>query len=310
MRLIRGLHNLQAGHQGGIATIGNFDGVHRGHQAIIADASVAARGKGVPLTVIGFEPTPAEFFSVDDAPARLTRLAEKMGALSQTAADQLLCLRFDKTLAGLSPADFVQQVLVDGLRVRHVVVGDDFRYGYRRTGDFDSLVAFGEQHQFTVARMQTVSLDGVRVSSTAVRKALAEGNLQRARVLLGRPYSMCGRIVRGQRLGRKLGYPTANIDPQRCRTPLQGIFAVRAELPRCGRFDGVASLGTRPTVAGNSELLEVHLFGFEGDLYGSRMKVEFFAKLREEAHFDSLDALVAQMREDERAARQVLARMA
>lgn len=310
MRLIRGLHNLQAMHRGGIATIGNFDGVHRGHQAIIVDAGAVARAMGVPLTVIAFEPTPAEFFSTDNAPARLTRLAEKVHALAQTAADQFLCLRFDGKLASLAPDDFVQQVLVSGLGVQHVLVGDDFRYGHKRAGDFESLTAAGKRHQFSVARMPTVSLDGERFSSSAVREALAGGNLQRARALLGRPYSMCGRIVRGQCLGRKLGYPTANIDPKRRRSPLQGIFAVRAELPDRRRFDGVASLGTRPTVAGNHELLEVHLFGFEGELYGTRMQVEFLAKLREEAHFASLDALVAQMREDELVARRVLARMA
>lgn len=310
MRLIRGLQNLQAGHRGGIATIGNFDGVHRGHQAIIADASAVARARGVPLTVIAFEPTPAEFFSVDKAPARLTRLAEKADALSQTAADQFLCLRFDRKLAGLSPVEFAQQVLVNGLGVQHVVIGDDFRFGRNRAGDFKMLVGLGEQFGFSVARMQTVSLDNARVSSSAVREALADGNLQRARVLLGRPFSMCGRVIRGQCLGRKLGYPTANLQPRRCRSPLQGIFAVRSELPGRSRCDGVASLGTRPTVAGNHELLEVHLFGFAGDLYGARMKVEFLAKLREEAHFASLDALVAQMREDERAARRVLAQIA
>lgn len=310
MRLIRGLHNLRAGHRGGVATIGNFDGVHRGHQAIIADAAREARAGSRPLTVIAFEPTPREFFAPDTAPARLTRFAEKAAQLAQTDADQFLSLRFSRELAELSPPDFVQQVLVQGLAVTRVMVGDDFRFGKDRAGDFGLLCDLGERHGFSVGRMATFALDGERVSSSAVREALAVGNLQRARVLLGRPYSMCGRVVRGEQLGRQLGYPTANIEPRRGRTAVHGIFAVRVESPGIGRQDGVASLGTRPTVAGDHELLEVHLFDFDRDLYGAPMKVEFLAKLRDEARFDTLDALVAQMREDERAARRVLARIA
>lgn len=310
MRLIRGLHNLHAAHRGGLATIGNFDGVHRGHQAVIAAARALIMNREQPLTVVTFEPTPAEHFSGAGAPPRLTRFAEKVRALSCTRAEQLLCLRFDQQFSELSPEAFVQRVLVNGLGVRQVVVGDDFRFGYRAAGDFALLREFGEQFGFSVTRMPTFALDGERVSSSAIRSALQEGNLQRARVLLGRPYAMCGRVVQGQQLGRELGYPTANIEPCRHRSALRGIFAVRARLADGSLLGGVASLGTRPTVAGEHELLEVHLFDFAGDLYGTKLEVRFLAKLREEAHFASLDALVTQMKEDEREARRAIARMA
>ncbi len=310
MRVIRGLHNLRAGHRNGVATIGNFDGVHRGHQAVIARVAAHARQRGQVSTVIAFEPTPAEYFSGQQAEARLTVFAEKAAALAKTRIAQFLCLRFDGDLAGQAPQSFVEQVLVDGLGARHVVVGDDFHYGKDRAGDFASLCEAGKQHGFTVARMPTFDLDGERVSSSAVRKALATGNLQRARVLLGRPYTMYGRVIRGQRLGRQLGYPTANIAPARRRAPLSGIFAVRVVLGRGRTLDGVASLGCRPTVSGDHELLEVHLFDFDGTLYGEKLQVQFMAKLRDEAHFENLDVLVEQMRKDEHAARCILRRYA
>lgn len=308
MELIRGLHNVRAGHRGGAATIGNFDGVHRGHQAVIARVVRQARRQGCVSTVIIFEPTPAEHFSLATAPARLTRFAEKVRALRGTGVDQLLCLRFDAFFAGLEPDVFADEVLVRGLGVRRVVVGDDFRYGRKRAGDYQSLQATGEAEGFEVAHMDTFSLDGDRVSSTAVRAALSSGNLQRARVMLGRPYAISGRVIRGQQLGRQLGYPTANIALKRGKSALHGIFAVRVSMAGNMLVDGVASLGQRPTVEGDHDLLEVHLFDFDKDIYGEHISVHFFAKIREEERFSGLEAMIRQMRVDERHARHIMAR--
>lgn len=310
MKLIRGLHNLRAEHRGGIATIGNFDGVHRGHQAVIAHMANHARSKDLPTTLISFEPTAAEFFSGSQAPPRLTRFKEKYRALANTPIDQFLCLRFEARLAALEPDEFVDSVLVQSLQIDHVVVGDDFRFGKNRKGDFETLSRAGEHHGFLVSQTETFDLGGERVSSSAVRCALASGNLQRARMLLGRPYSMSGRVIRGQCLGRKLGYPTANIKLGQLNSPLSGIFAVRVWGAGKISLNGVASLGTRPTVEGDHVLLEAHLFDFTGDLYGRELEVQFMAKLRDEARFPSLEALVEQMKKDEDAARNVLKRYA
>ncbi|NNF51257.1 MAG: bifunctional riboflavin kinase/FAD synthetase [Gammaproteobacteria bacterium] len=308
MELVRGLHNLRASHRGGIATIGNFDGVHRGHQAVIAQVAELARRDDLVSTVITFEPTPSEFFAGAKAPPRLTRFAEKFGALRRTEIRQLLCLRFDGDMAAMEPEAFVESVLIEGLAVRRVVVGDDFRYGRKRAGDYDSLAGSARKFGFAVQRMNTFELDGERASSTMVRSALAAGNLQRARVLLGRPYEMCGRVIVGQQLGRELGYPTANIALRRCKAALRGIFAVRVRRSDNRTYAGVASLGRRPTVDGDHDLLEVHLFDFNEIIYGEKIAVEFLSKLRDEARFAGLDELVAQMRRDEQHARHALAR--
>ena len=306
MELIRGMHNLRERHRGCVATIGNYDGVHRGHQHMIAAVRARADELGVPAVVITFEPTPREFFAGPAAPSRLTRLREKLQALQLYGVDRVVVLRFDRRMQGMGADEFVQRLLVDGLGVRHVVVGHDFHFARRREGTIETLRAAGAAHGFTVAEVGQFLLEGERVSSSLVREALNRGDLERATRLLGRPYRMAGRVRLGKRLGRTLGYPTANLALQRKVVPLWGIFAVRVSGAGLVDYPAVSSLGTRPTVNGTDPLLEVHLFDFDGDLYGRHLDVDFVARLRDEQKFESLDALVAQMNRDAAAARALL----
>ncbi len=287
-------------------TLGNFDGVHIAHQAMIAQ--VVAQAKTTDSAcVVSFEPTPREFFSPDDAPARLMTLTEKHLALRSLGVDQHVSVRFDARVAALSPEAFVRELLCDSLRVRHVVAGHDFRFGRGRSGTVDDLRELGLRFGFTVSQIDAVCLGDQVVSSTAVRNALALGHFDRAEGLLGRPYTMIGRVVRGQQLGRTLGFPTANIRPGRARLPCDGVLAVTvSDGDRLHEHPAVASLGTRPTVNGLGHLLEVHLFDFQGNLYGRRLTVRFVQKLRDEERFDSLDAMTVQMHRDADAARQAL----
>ncbi|NND60753.1 MAG: bifunctional riboflavin kinase/FAD synthetase [Gammaproteobacteria bacterium] len=307
MEIIRGVGDLTDAHRGCALSIGNFDGVHRGHRAVLAQLAGTAAGLNVPATVMTFEPTPKEFFVPDQAPARLTTLREKLGALQATACiDKVVVTRFDEQMASLPPEEFIERLLVQRLSVRYVIVGDDFRFGHRRKGDFDMLSRAGLEHGFDVATTESFELDGVRVSSTAIRAALAAGDLAYAARMLGRPYSMIGRVRRGEQLGRKLGYPTANISPGRLALPLHGIFAVLVRRSRASKLPGVASLGTRPTVDGQEPMLEVHLFDFDDNLYGERLEVQFIARLRDEEHFPDLASMVEQMHRDAALARELL----
>jgi len=306
MELIRGIHNLRERDRGCVATIGNYDGVHRGHQHMIAAVRARASELGVPAVVVTFEPTPREFFEGPAAPSRLTRLREKLQALALYGVDRVVVLRFDRRMQGMGADEFVQRLLVDGLGVRHMVVGHDFHFARRREGTIDTLRAAGAAHGFTVAEVGQFLLEGERVSSSLVREALNRGDLERATRLLGRPYRMAGRVRLGKRLGRTLGYPTANLALQRKVVPLWGIFAVRVSGAGLVDYPAVSSLGTRPTVNGTDPLLEVHLFDFDGDLYGQHLDVDFVARLRDEQKFESLDALVAQMNRDAAAARALL----
>lgn len=305
MKLFRGLDTRGVAPRGCVATIGNFDGVHLGHQALLRRLADRGAELDLPVLVVTFEPLPVEFLAHGQAPARLTSLAEKAEAMRSAGVDRVWVLRFNQRLARLGPEEFVQRVLVKGAHARHVVVGDDFRFGRERAGDLDLLRALGPGHGFEAAGMDSYRRDGHRVSSTRVREALAAGDMETAQALLGRPYGICGRVVRGEALGRKLGYPTANLVVSR-RPAVEGIFAVEVEGAGDGRVPGVASLGTRPTVDGRRLLLETHLFDFQGDLYGSRIRVIFRARLREEQRFDSLDALTEQMKRDEERAREIL----
>lgn len=307
MQLIRGIHNLRPHHNGCVATIGNFDGVHLGHQAVLGQLAEKADELGLPLVVVTFEPQPQEYFCPDAAPPRLTRLREKLQALRRYAVDRVLVLRFDANFAGQAPQAFIDRVLVDGLGVRYLVIGDDFRFGKKRAGDFDMLCTAGRQHDFEVVNMHTFSLDSERVSSTRVRTALAEGDLNAAEKLLGRPYRMSGRVAHGDKLGRTIGFPTANIHLHRKATPLRGVFAVELYGIHGEPLPGVANLGTRPTAGGLRTLLEVHLFDFERDIYGAHVHVEFLQKLRDEQRFDSFDALKQQIQHDAAQARVFLA---
>ena len=306
MELIRGIHNLRERHRGCAVTIGNYDGVHRGHQHMIAAVRTKAAELGVPAVVVTFEPTPREFFEGAAAPSRLTRLREKLDALALYGVDRVVVLRFDAKTRGMGAGEFVDRLLVDGLGARHIVVGHDFHFARRREGTVETLRAAGTQHGFTVEEVGQFLLDGERVSSSLVREALNRGDLDRASRLLGRPYRMAGRVRRGQQLGRKLGYPTANLALHRKVVPLWGVFAVRVHGAGLVDHPAVVSLGTRPTINGTDPLLEVHLFDFDGDLYGRYLNVDFVQRLRDEQKFDSLDALVVQMHRDAAAARAIL----
>ena len=303
MELIRGLHNLRPRHRGCVATIGNFDGVHLGHQAVLGQLAEKAGQLGLPTTVVTFEPHPQEWFFPDRAPPRLTRLREKLTALRRYSVDRVLVLRFDARLAAMEAAAFVERILVGGLGVRHVVVGDDFRFGRNRAGDFAFLRAMGARHGFDVVAMHSFRIDGERVSSTRIREALAAGDMDTAEKLLGRPYRMCGRVAHGDRRGRDIGFPTANLHLHRRASPVLGVFAVEVFGVPGEPVPGVANVGVRPTVDGTRALLEVHLLDFAGDIYGRYVQVDFLHKLRDERRFASFDALRAQIRRDVEAAR-------
>jgi riboflavin kinase/FMN adenylyltransferase len=303
MELIRGIHNLRPRHRGCAATIGNFDGVHLGHQAVLGQLSERAVAMHLPVTVITFEPQPREFFTPERVPPRLTRLREKVEALRRFGVDRVLCLRFGDYLAGLPPEEFVRIILLDGLQVKYLVVGDDFRFGRDRAGNFALLERAGAAHGFPVVNMHTFNVGGVRVSSTRVREALEAGDLAGAERLLGRPYRMSGRVAHGDKRGRTIGFPTANIFLHRTATPVQGVFAVELFGIEGEPVRGVANVGNRPTVDGTRSLLEVHLFDFHRDIYGRHVQVEFLHKLRPERRFESFDALKRQIQDDAARAR-------
>ncbi|MHB8744025.1 MAG: bifunctional riboflavin kinase/FAD synthetase [Sulfuricaulis sp.] len=291
MEFIRGWHNLKPQHRGCVATIGNFDGVHLGHQAVIGQLAEKAQEFGLPTQIILFEPQPQEYFQPDAAVPRLTRLREKLQALQRYSVNRVLCLRFDTDFAVMEPEDFIQRLLVDGLQVRYLVVGDDFRFGYQRRGDFAMLAAAGKQHGFQVVNMHTVTIDHERISSTRIRGALAGGDLALAEKLLGRPYRMCGRVAHGDQIGRTLGFPTANIHLHRKATPIKGIFAVEVFGLKIEPIAGAANIGSRPTVGGTRTLLEVHMLDFNEDIYGAYLHVNFLHKFRDEKRFESLEEL-------------------
>ncbi|WP_077037949.1 bifunctional riboflavin kinase/FAD synthetase [Pelomonas sp. KK5] len=315
MQVFRGFHHP------GIApacalTIGNFDGVHRGHQAMLALLRSEAQHRGLPSCVMTFEPHPRDFFAArmskpELAPSRIATLRDKLGELERCGIDQVVILRFDERLASLSAQDFIGQVLEQGLGAKYVLVGDDFRFGAKRQGDYATLDAAGRQRGFDVARMMSYEVHGLRVSSSAVREALGRGDMEAAARLLGRPYSISGHVVHGAKLGRTLGFRTLNLRFNHDKPAAQGIFAVRVHGLAGQPVDGVASLGNRPTVedAGRM-LLEVHCLdwplGLEG-AYGKLVRVELLHKLRDEARFDGLDALTAAIRQDVEDARAWLA---
>lgn len=302
MELIRGLHNLHPSHRGCVLTIGNFDGVHLGHQAIIAQLTALGQSLSLPTLLLTFEPPPQAFFAPQRAPARLTRLREKLFYLGGTALQRVLCLRFDQSLAMLPPQAFIERLLLDTLGARCVVVGDDFRFGHQRAGDIELLRQAGAERGFQVCRSETYTLAGERVSSTRVRTALAEDDLSLAAALLGRRYAIHGRVAYGERIGRRIGFPTANIALKRRVTALSGVYAVRVlmqERTRARRvLSGVANIGKRPTVDGLHTRLEVHLFDFNETIYGRSLQVEFIHKIRAERRFESLIDLQGQIQHD------------
>ncbi len=288
--------------RGAAVALGNFDGVHLGHAAVVG----AARAPGVPLGCLTFEPHPREFFRPDDPPFRLTLAPEKAAALAALGVGRLFELPFDAAFSHLSAEDFVRRVLVEGLGVRRVACGPDFVFGHRRGGDVGLLARMAAMHGFALAVAAPVAAaDGTVISSTAVRRALAEGDLPRVGALLGRLHAIAGEVVHGDKLGRTLGFPTANIPLGRQQAPRHGIYAVSAELDG-RRLDGVANIGTRPTVRETPPQLEVYFFDFAGDLYGRRLVVRLHAFLRPEARFASIEAMLAQIRLDAAEARRLL----
>ena len=283
-------------------TIGNFDGVHLGHQALVRRTLAVADERGLIPAVMTFEPHPREFFDAGTAPARLSSLREKAGLLNRLGVEHLYVPRFDRRFAAQDPRQFLD-LLQQGLKVRWLLVGNDFRFGAKRAGGLELIRAEAPERGFEVATLDDVMAGGLRVSSTAVRDALGAGDFSLAEQLLGRPYAITGRVVHGRKLGRTLGFPTANVSLTRRKPALSGVFAVRCRGIKArgleGVATGVASLGTNPAVQVDGRpSLEVFLFDFSADLYGQRLQVEFVAKLRDEAHFDSLDALTAQIRRD------------
>jgi riboflavin kinase/FMN adenylyltransferase len=289
-------------------TIGNFDGVHRGHQAMLERLKDSARELGLSACVLTFEPHPLELFAPQTAPTRLTSLREKLELLAAHGIEHVQVSRFDRAFASRSPQDFIERVLLAGLGMRWLLIGDDFRFGARRAGDFSLLQTASREHGFGLEAMPTVAFEGARVSSSMVRAALAAGRLAEAEALLGRPYSISGRVVHGDKLGRTIGYPTANVQLRHNRPPLSGIFAVRTvDGLGCWR-KGAASLGLRPTVENSGRnRLEVHLFDFAGDLYGQHLRVDFLHKIRDEQKFPDLAALKSRIAEDCDIARKLLA---
>jgi riboflavin kinase/FMN adenylyltransferase len=308
MRLIRRPASRLAGlEQGCVATIGAFDGLHVGHQRILERVREIAQEKNLPALIFSFEPTPKEYFSRQSPPARLMRFREKYAALVDMGMDYFYCPRFESSLEALEPDVFVDSLLVELLNVKQLVVGDDFVFARKRAGNIDDLNRKGAERGFGVEQVGSVIQQGERVSSSVVRQALQTGDLDQARRLLGRWYSMSGMVVKGRMLGRTLDMPTANVKLNRKLSPVQGVFAVRVRGLGGASLDGVANVGTRPTVDGVEPLLEVHIFDFDRDIYGAHIQVEFVAKLRDEVRFPDLETLREQMFNDADQAREILA---
>ncbi|MGH8551542.1 MAG: bifunctional riboflavin kinase/FAD synthetase [Methylococcales bacterium] len=309
MHVIRGLINLPKLEQGCALTIGNFDGVHRGHQAVISKLAEKARELNLPVVVMLFEPQPIEYFRPETTPARLSRLRDKVMLLQTLPVNYLLILRFNHALSRLSSAEFVRKILADGLNTKYLVVGDDFRFGYQRSGDYELLKSLAARFGFTVENTGSHSIDGERVSSTLIRDALAAGDLDRAKRFLGRPFSINGKVIQGNQNGRAIGFPTANIAILHKNPPVRGVFAVTMTRFRNREWAGVANVGVRPTFGGRSVFfLEVHLFDFESNLYGSFVEVHFHEKIRDEIRFGSVGELQQRIRQDVVAAREILGR--
>jgi riboflavin kinase/FMN adenylyltransferase len=306
MELIRGLQNIKPAHRGCVLTIGNFDGVHRGHQAVLAQVKAIAADLGLPAVVLVFEPQPLELFKPELAPARLTRFREKYHWLAAQGLDRLICASFTPEFAAQEPEYFIQQLLLNQLDVRHLIVGDDFCFGKNRAGNFALLQKAADEFGFGLTPTASLKQRNQRVSSTLIREALAADELALAADMLGRPFSLMGRVRHGQKVGRQLGFPTANVWLYRKKLPVHGVYAIEA-LTRTGRYRGVANIGLRPTLQGRVEQLEAHFFDFNGDLYGQQIEVVLKKKIRTEQKFASLEELQQQIQLDAAAAKHYFA---
>ncbi len=299
MQLIRGLSHLESFNNGCVLTIGNFDGVHLGHQDVIKKLAERGKALDLPVVIMTFEAQPLEYFLGDNAPSRLMCLREKVLAISKLPVDNLLIVGFNQNFANYDAEQFIDSILINKLNVKHVVVGDDFRFGKARRGNFAMLKEMGLQHGFSVEDTGTYQFAGLRVSSTLIRDALNAGDLVKAEQLLGHNYSICGRVAHGDKRGRTIGFPTANIQMFRKNTPINGVFAVTMSGIDGLVFEGVANVGTRPTVDGGSKvILETYLFDFDKEIYGRYVEVHFHKKIRDELRFDSLEELKAQILKD------------
>lgn len=309
MRLVRHLSDLPFNElrSGSVVTIGAYDGLHLGHQQLLKRLAAVSRDLGVQSVVMSFEPTPKEFFNADSPPARLMRFREKYEALAANGVDFFYCPRFSPVMRDIAADDFIRRILVIGLNSRVLIIGDDFRFARKREGGIAELERAGRVLGFAIEQVPSVIVDDTRVSSTEIRNACVAGDMQRATALLGRTYRMSGKIVRGDRVGRTLGFPTANVDLRRRQSAVMGVFAVRVHGLPGGIRNGVASVGDRPTFDGTKPLLEVYLFDFDDDVYGYYIDVDFVAYLRPQVKYDEVEELVAQMRVDADNARSILA---
>jgi riboflavin kinase/FMN adenylyltransferase len=298
MELVRGIHNLKQQHKGCVLSIGNFDGIHLGHKAVLSRLLAESKRLNVPATVMTFEPQPEELFLGNNAPARLSRLRDKFVQLEKLTLDRLLCVSFTRQFANISAQAFIEELLINKLNVKYLVVGDDFHFGYQRKGDFQLLKQAGEKYGFEVIDTQSLVQQAQRISSTRIRDALAQGELAEAATMLGRKYSIAGRVSHGRKLGRTIGVPTANLLLKRRVSPVSGVFVVSVLGINDKTYQGVANIGTRPTVQGERQQLEVHIFNFEGDLYGNQLEVILEKKLRNEVKFDSFAELKVQIEKD------------
>ena len=307
MELIRSLHNLREHHRKCVATIGNFDGLHLGHQAIISQLKDIANTYDLPTVVIIFEPQPQEYFSPENAPTRLTRLREKVEELSRLGVDRLVVLRFDEELANLSAREFVELLLIEGLDIRHLVVGDDFRFGKDRQGDYATLEMMADEFGYELDHTDTCLFEGERISSTRIRQTLANDDLQLASQLLGRGYAISGRVVHGDKRGRELGFATANMELHRLHSPVTGVYVTRVHGLDDKSYPAVTSIGTRPMFDGEGMRLETHILDFDEILYAKHIRVEFLQKLRPESKYSDIDALIKAIESDIENARQYFA---
>jgi len=298
MEIIRGLINIKPEHRRVVASIGNFDGVHRGHQALLAQVCRESQARQLPATIITFEPHPQEFFSPKKPLARISLFRDKLFYLHKFGAERVVILPFNRPLAEMSAQDFIESVLVAGLNVEYLVIGDDFRFGKGRQGDVHLLAQSGATLGFKVEQLPTFVMNGQRVSSTLIREALAQGKIELARDYLGHSFSITGKVVHGDKRGRVLGFPTANIPLTRRYPPIQGIFVVSVEGVAETPIPGVASCGYRPMYGGKEAILEVHLFDLNFSLYGRRLRVNILHKLRDEMVYDSEITLIKQMHQD------------
>ena len=299
MHLIRGLSHLDPFKNGCVLSIGNFDGLHLGHRAVIKKLAERGEARGLPVVIMTFEPQPLEYFLGDNAPSRLMCLREKVIEFNKLPVDNLLMVRFNRYFANCDAEQFIDDILINKLNVKHLVIGDDFHFGKARRGNFAMLKEKGKLYGFSVEDTGSCQIAGLRISSTLIRDALGAGDLIQAEKLLGHCYSVCGRVAHGEKLGRTIGYPTANIKMFRKNTPVNGVFAVTMTGIDGLELEGVANVGTRPTVDGGSKVvLETYLFDFDKEIYGRYVEVRFKQKIRDEIRFQSLEQLKAQIKKD------------